>query len=230
MVERLGRIEFGDERGLVVLMHGRKGRKEDLLPVAERFCAVGFVCALPDLPGHGESPVESVGYGVREFERLLAGRVADEAMMEVGQMEQFLWGMSMGGSFVVHAMVEGPERWKRAVIVASFDRLDGVVGDSLGVWSGLVMPILSEVVVWRGGERMHEVRPGELAKGVRVPVFVVHGDKDEFVRFERGQELFYGFTGRKEFLKVEGGNHDNVLVTDAPVYAAMASWLLGEGK
>ena len=47
---------FGLVKGTLVLTHGRKGRKEDYLPIAERLCAVGFRCVIPDLPGHGERP------------------------------------------------------------------------------------------------------------------------------------------------------------------------------
>ena len=49
---------YGNVHGTLILLHARKGRKEDLLPVAERFAAAGFRCLIPDLPAHGESRVE----------------------------------------------------------------------------------------------------------------------------------------------------------------------------
>ncbi|MGC1479647.1 MAG: hypothetical protein WA771_04025 [Chthoniobacterales bacterium] len=54
---------FGDVVGTVVLFHGRGGRKEDLLLTAERFCAVGLRCVIPDLPGNGGNPTASTGFG-----------------------------------------------------------------------------------------------------------------------------------------------------------------------
>ncbi|RYD40465.1 MAG: hypothetical protein EOP85_14205, partial [Verrucomicrobiaceae bacterium] len=56
----------GTTSGTLVLLHGRKGRKEDYLPIAERLCASGFRCIIPDLPAHGEHPTGTVTYGVRE--------------------------------------------------------------------------------------------------------------------------------------------------------------------
>ena len=220
--------EFGKEIGLLVLLHGRNGRKEDLLPVAERFCAVGFVCVIPDLPAHGESAVETVGFGAREFERELAGRVAGEARVALGlgEMPEFLWGLSMGGSFAVHAAAKESKRWERMIIVASFDRLDGVVGDSLGWSSGLLKPVAGWFIEARDGPEIGEVEPVELAKGLRLPGLVIHGNEDDLISIERGRELYDAFAGEKAFLTVPGGNHDNVLVTEAPVYAAMAGWFL----
>jgi hypothetical protein len=46
---------YGNVHGILVLLHGRKGRKEDLLPVAERFAAAGFRSVIPDLPAHGRA-------------------------------------------------------------------------------------------------------------------------------------------------------------------------------
>lgn len=91
--------EFGEENKLIVLLHGRRGRKEDLLAVAKRFCAAGFVCVMPDLPANGDSPVMKVKFGLGEDERLLPGRVAADVRARLGRsnMPTSLWGMSMGG-------------------------------------------------------------------------------------------------------------------------------------
>ena len=219
---------FGEERALLVLLHGRNGRKEDLLPVAERFCAVGFVCVIPDLPAHGESPVETVAFGARAFEMELPGKVIDEALVYLGRndLPQSLWGMSMGGAFAIHAASLEPMRWDKMVVVASFDSLEGVVRDSMGVLSGLAKPIFSAMIKWRGGADLTRVNPRREAAKISIPVFVVHGDCDELIDQSRGRTLFDGFAGPKKFLSVSGGTHQNVLITEAPVYAEMASWFL----
>lgn len=226
--EGMGLPKFGEEMGLLVLLHGRNGRKEDLLPVAERFCAVGFVCVIPDLPSHGESSVKTVGFGVREFEKSLAGRAADEAkaVLSLDDLPEYLWGMSMGGSFAIHAVAEEPERWGRLVIVSSFDRLEGVVEDSLGMFSGILRPVAVKMIQMRGGPDVRKVEPVALAGKLALPTLVIHGNKDDLISHERGENLFGAFAGRKNFVTVPGGNHDNVLITEAPVYAEMAKWFL----
>jgi pimeloyl-ACP methyl ester carboxylesterase len=94
---------FGTVTGNLVFLHGRKGRKEDYLPVAERLCAAGFRCIIPDLPAHGDHPGKVTTYGVREA--FLSSRVLREAAAHFGFRKQpcGLVGMSMGVSVAVHA-------------------------------------------------------------------------------------------------------------------------------
>jgi uncharacterized protein len=89
---------FGKVIGTLVLVHGRKGRKEDYLAIAERLCAIGFRCFMPDLPAHGDDPATLATYGVREAE--LPARVLAEAARKFASDPQpaGLFGMSMGGS------------------------------------------------------------------------------------------------------------------------------------
>ena len=60
----------GEVIGTLLILHGRSGIKEDYLPVAERFCAVGFRCIIPDLPGHGNNPEPFTTYGVLEAPKM----------------------------------------------------------------------------------------------------------------------------------------------------------------
>ena len=120
----------------VVLLHGRSGRKEDLLSIAERFCAVGFRCILIDLPAHGDSPVNTVKFGSTEWEQDIPYKV----LLECSEKYNFspddasLWGMSMGGSFANSALAdkEHGSHWKKAIIVCSFDKLSGIIHDKIG--------------------------------------------------------------------------------------------------
>ena len=87
----------GEIVGTLLILHGRKGIKEDYLAVAERFCAVGFRCVIPDLPGHGGNPEPFTTYGVREAPIIL--KCYSEAAEKFGFSEQpcGVFGQSMGG-------------------------------------------------------------------------------------------------------------------------------------
>ncbi|MBK8091507.1 MAG: alpha/beta fold hydrolase [Verrucomicrobiaceae bacterium] len=126
--------------GTVVLIHGRRGRKEDLLPLAERFCAVGLRCVMPDLPAHGDHPGLIATYGIREAEiPALALRDA-EKKFRFHEANAFLWGISMGGAVCVRSAASSPSAWKAVVLVSTFDSLGKTlenqaqerVGSSLG--------------------------------------------------------------------------------------------------
>lgn len=226
-------LPYGRTQGILVLLHGRGGRKEDLLPVAERFAAAGFKCVIPDLPSHGDSPLNTARFATSEFERDIAGSVLADARTyyREGNSPAGLWGVSMGGAFAVRAMSRDSERWRAAVIVSSFDSLEGVVADQLGFlprpFSSMLQHSLEIMVRLRGGPALQDVQPDTWAKSVTVPVLVAHGDRDQVVVQGRGRHLFNALHSReKAWVNVRGANHRNVLVSAAPLYASMSAWFI----
>ncbi len=213
----------------VVLLHGRNGRKEDLLAVAERFCAVGLRCLLIDLPAHGDSEVETVHFGASEWEQDLPYKVLLECAEKYNfsQKKASLWGMSMGGSFANSALAddEHGDHWRRAVIVCSFDRLEKLIKGQCK--SNLLTSIVSKVSECCGGARLIDVSPADWVKSVNTPVMLVHGNADSLISQERGRALYNAYASvDKRWVEVDGGTHQNILVTPMPLYAEMLEWLL----
>jgi alpha-beta hydrolase superfamily lysophospholipase len=224
---------YGTARGIVLLLHGRTGRKEDLLPVAERFVAAGFRCLIPDLPAHGDSPLPKVAFGTGEFESALPRLVLANArrMFALPQEPAALWGVSMGGSFAVRAASESPNTWKALVVVSTFDVLDEVIAAQTARYLGPVGLALSHVIARIGlaksEPRLSAVRPEVWAGQVKIPTLVVHGDQDELIPIERGRKLYEAIASKeKRWIQVAAGDHHNVLTTPAPLYAEMSGWLL----
>ncbi len=224
---------FGTVVGNLVLVHGRNGRKEDYLPIAERLCAVGFRCVLPDLPAHGDHPAGVVTGGLAE--RHLPAQALAEAAKTFGFDPQpaGLFGISMGGSVAVHSAAEPDSPWRALVIVASFDEYRAVarshverhLGTSLGaLWSGVV----EESFEKKAGVPLSSVAPAKLAPRIGMPVLVAHGTADSVVPLESGRTLFDAFSSApvRQWIEVPDAGHDNVLITDFPIYKAIAAWML----
>jgi hypothetical protein len=53
---------------------------------------------------------------------------------------------------------------------------------------------------------------------VTVPALVIHGDDDHVIPIEQGRRLFEGIAGRKEFVTIRGGDHNDVAPPDPRVY------------
>lgn len=223
---------YGFTDATMVLLHGRTGGKDRMLGVAERFAAAGFRCLIPDLPGHGELSNRGCGYGAGEGEDSLAQAVFDDALARFAfpdRQPRLLWGLSMGGSYAVHAAANDPDAWAGLVVIASFAKLDEVVTPSLKRWTGPGLKISRRVAGWAakewGGIEPWKVRPGVVAQRVGTPAFVLHGDEDPFVSITQGHRLFESLASLdKRWLEVKGANHWTVLVTPQPVYAEMARW------
>lgn len=219
--------------GTLVLVHGRRGRKEDYLPIAERLCAVGFRCLLFDLPAHGDHPQTVVTYGFRES--ILPTQVLAAAAGQFGfdPTPAGIFGISMGGSVAVHACAQPQAPWKALVVIASFDSLPQLLrekatsraGQPLGnAWFDLTDFFYRR----KTGLSTNAVRPMLLAPSLRLPTLVAHGADDRVIPIENGHRLFQAFpdSSAKQWIEVPDAGHDNILVTDFPIYAAIADWFL----
>lgn len=224
---------FGEITGTLVLTHGRKGRKEDYLPIAERLCAAGFRCVIPDLPGHGDHPADIATYGLREAG--LPARVLDEASRKHGFQKHpaGLMGMSMGGSVAVHAANRPDAPWKALVVVASFDSFNSAIhGQAIRHAGATLGPLWADasdtVYQWKSGSSLKEIRPCRHAANIRIPTMIAHGTADEVVSMNSGRKLYESLPDStvKKWAEIPDAGHDNVLVTAYPIYADIAEWMM----
>lgn len=223
----------GQVIGNLVLVHGRRGRKEDYLLIAERFCAAGFRCILPDLPAHGDHPGTTACYGVKE-----AG-IPDMALREASARFGFapapagIMGMSMGGAVSLRSAANYDTPWCAAVFLATFDTLEHVINHQAsghaGHWLG---GIWQAVTGWcferKTGLPVTAADSASLVPALKCPVLLGHGTADRVIPVECGRRLYQALPENieKRWVEIPGADHDNVLVTDFPIYAEMTEWML----
>jgi pimeloyl-ACP methyl ester carboxylesterase len=224
---------YGRLRGTLVLLHGWGMRKEDLLITAQRFCAAGFRCVIPDLPGHGENRSPFTGFGTSSYERELPRTVLESAArrFHFSPRPAALWGMSMGGAYAVEAAAATPASWSALVVVSSFDALEPVVSGELrrgvGYVAGALHPGLMLAIRCRAGFWLGQVRPIDSAPHLRLPTLILHGSNDVLIPMREGRQLFEAVPDvRKQWLEVESATHRNVLGTPQLVFADMSAWCL----
>lgn len=224
---------YGKIRGIIVLLHGRNGRKEDLLPVAERFVAAGFRCLIPDLPAHGDSAISSMAFGSNSFEASLPRQILTNTRKQFNLPKEptALWGISMGGAFAMRAATESPETWDALLVVSSFSSLNKVLARQVPSKWKIVNPALFfylDIAQWlQGKPKLSNINPQTWAKNIKIPTLIVHGENDYFIPSSQGRDLFNAVsTKKKRWLTVPNGKHNNVLATAMPLYAEMNSWLI----
>jgi pimeloyl-ACP methyl ester carboxylesterase len=224
-----------------VLVHGRNARKEDLLPVAERLCAAGFRCVLPDMPAHGEHPAALATYGLREAVIPAAALAEAARVFGFDSQPAVLFGLSMGGSVAVHAAALPGAEWRALVVIASYHsfaetvrwRAGRVVAQTLGSgigsrMGGLLAGAVAIGYQSRTGVSLSEIQPVAAAARLSIPTFIAHGTEDVVVPFQSGRSLFEALpeTTRRQWVTVDGAGHNNILITDFPLYATFTGWLL----
>jgi len=225
-------VKFGQIRGILILLHGRNGRKETLLPVAERFTALGYRCLIPDLPGHGNNQLKATAFGSSEFERSLPRHLLIDAReyFHLPIEPAGLWGMSMGGAFAVSAASEAPQLWHSLIVVSSFDSLPTVLNQFIPQawqWSKpLVYPLLDFSQWLQNLPSINTMQPQVWAQQVQTPSLVIHGNRDRFIPLQQGKILYQALAAKqKRWLSVENGGHANLLSSPLPLYAEMGKWL-----
>ena len=214
----------------LILLHGgigtgtyHWGRQADALQ--DLFCV-----HLPDLPGHGESPLDDASTYSRET---LVSAV-DEHIDQVGPPVH-LGGFSMGGHTALELVAERPDIVQSLVLVGvSIREHDGLkawreqfhpdeLAETYPFWakqlSKLHTPLGGEEA-WRDvclrdskGLRV-DVDLDRLAE-VRAPVLLIRGDRDSTVQVEQYAELRATFPNSEEAV-VPAGGHD-VQLTRAQV-------------
>lgn len=214
---------WGDLRGTVILLHAHTGRKEDMLPVCERFCAAGLRCIIPDLPGHGDHPSSIASFG--KIEGPLIETILDDTLITFALPDQptFLFGVSQGAAIALQTAALHPERWAGVASAASFASLDRplrVSAESLHPQLRRFAPISSFAVAcgaWaRAGIWPADISPSAAAKSLTIPVFIAHSENDEFIPISQAHEIFEALpSDQKTFRLVVGSDHNHVLAADA---------------
>ena len=93
----------------LVFLHGFMGTGEDWLPIAEHL-SQNFFCLLPDLPGHGASPLDS-NPGYQTWSEELKGMLLDQEIERIS-----LVGYSLGGRLALYFYLTNPEKVTRLVL------------------------------------------------------------------------------------------------------------------
>jgi alpha-beta hydrolase superfamily lysophospholipase len=235
LAKQLGAFKPKAHKGVLVLLHGKNGRKEDLLAVAERYVSLDFTCLLLDLPHHGESKIKTLYYGTKKYEQHYVDEVLDDASQYISIDEPlYMWGMSLGGAFAIVNVANSKHTFRAMVLVSTFDSLDAVLKrKSTSIFGELFGDFL-----YQGLEKslalLYDFHPSKvnsvkIAKSLDLPLYMVHGKKDTLIAHTQGKKLFDAFTSKKKvFYLDEDGDHHNILVTGHEFYKESGLSLLGE--
>lgn len=68
----------------------------------------------------------------------------------------------------------------------------------------------------------------KLVCDLKCPTLIAHGSSDRVIPIGYGRPLYEALPPavEKRWIEIPGADHDNVLITDFPIYAEMAEWML----
>lgn len=200
-----------DGRPVLIMQHGIGNNRDDTLPWARSFAAVGYGVLCFDWRAHGRSAGDVIAFGGQE-PRDLEGALAElERLPETRGRPVAILATSMGAACTAMAAPVLPAQVRCLVLDSPYGNLSRMADHRLrGVGPALW---LARTVLDRYSEHLTglspaAVRPEEvLAAFAPRPILVMHGSADAVIPFSEGKSLYECYPGPKESWFTEGDAH-----------------------
>jgi uncharacterized protein len=170
--------------GTIVLCPGQNGSLDKDVPQAVPLVQAGFNVLMFDFRAHGRSEGDLVTLGALEQADLFGA--LDYLAAERGVDHVGVLGLSMGAGVALLVAAQD-ERVAALVVDGAFPRVAGLLVGYLRE-RGVPPPLArgaARGLLWAASLRAHyrlaDANPLDLAGRVKVPVLLIHGDRDPFV-------------------------------------------------
>ncbi|MFO7964853.1 MAG: alpha/beta fold hydrolase [Desulfobacterales bacterium] len=201
----------GDSRGIVVFAHGWGRNRDRMVGRARMFAQWGFTTVLHSARDHGNSSPKKLMNAVRFAEDI-------ESVLEWVAEPVILYGHSAGSAGAILAAARNPAMIRMLFLEASYaDAKEGLL--SLYRWFNPVFGfffarmILSWMNLFYRGA-LDRYSPVRLAKHIRAPVMIIHGEQDKRFPLRFARELKRSFPHENVSIYIaEGADHSDSSLT-----------------
>ncbi|MBH9966904.1 alpha/beta hydrolase [Rossellomorea oryzaecorticis] len=207
----------------VILAHGYKGNNEQLPEVTRYYYDKGYDILKPDARGHGKSEGDYIGMGWDDRNDMR--KWIDYLIEEKNEKAIFLHGFSMGASTVLMTSGEDlPNQVKGIIADSGYTSVEEEMAHQLKHLYNLpsfpLIDITSKVTESKAGYSFDEASALDQVKKKKddLPLFIIHGDKDELVPSEMAQRLYENAPGMKELWIIPGVGHTQGFLDEGEEY------------
>lgn len=222
----------GNQEKAVIISHGYKGNGETMANFAQMFHELGFNVLLPDDRAHGESAGKYISFGwldrldYQEWLKRLINRLGD-------QVKIVLFGVSMGGATV--EMMSGedlPSQVKCIIADCGYSSIKEELAYLLKKQYHLpeypIYPLVSTISRHRLGFYLGDVSSKEQLAKNKLPIFFIHGEKDDYVPSYMALENYQATSAPKDLWLVENATHAESFWINPAVYRQRVVQFLGK--
>ena len=215
-------VPVENPRGTVLLAHGYRSTMLVDFGLAFAFYhALGMNILVPEQRSHGKSEGKYITFGVKESDDMKQWIAYHNTHFGMHQM--ILSGMSMGASTVLYlADQDLPPNVKCMIADCGFTS----PWDILSKVFRSVTHLPPNAVLWAtdifarmfAGFSLKEKDSRKSVANAKLPVFMIHGDADDFVPCQMTKDGYAACTGMKELLIVSGAGHGVSFLKDKLTY------------
>lgn len=179
--------EYGASSRKILLVHGWSGRGTQLAKIAKHLKEKGYSIVSFDAPGHGKAPgkISMMPFFIKSIHFL---------EKRYGPFEAII-GHSLGGMSTLKAINEGVVT-KKIVLIGTANSVTRISRDfAITMNMNLkVAELMKSYLDKKFGENMEKYSGGISAKGVKIPVLIIHDEKDVDVPVKDAYELHNNLT------------------------------------
>lgn len=187
-------------RGNVVYFHGNGANLSNWSPILTGIVKRGYSVVAFDYRGYGTSTGHPTERGLyRDVDAV----VKHASTARSPSIPTIYWGRSLGAAMAAYAATVQPP--------------DGIILES-GFANARAAVRGSAILVALSFFSSYRFPTVEFVNRARRPVLVMHGNRDSVIPFARGHELFEALTVPKEFVEIEGGDHNDDVPRNAERY------------
>lgn len=221
---------YEDNAPVVIFFHGyRSSCVRDgsaMYKLGER---KGINVLLVEQRSHGRSEGKAITFGIRE--RYDCESWVDYVVKRFGKEKKIvLWGVSMGAATVLmSADLDMPENVKGIVADCGFSSPKEIIQEVIRQMKFPVVPAYWLAKLGAriyGGFNLEETSAKEVLTNAKVPVFLVHGNADDFVPCSMSQINYDACVSDKELVIIEKAGHAMSYYVDMEQFVARSDAFL----
>ncbi|SJM89778.1 Alpha/beta superfamily hydrolase [Crenothrix polyspora] len=214
--------------GVVLLLHGIRADRRQMLDRAKFLNRDGYSVLLIDLLAHGESTGERITFGFHEADGVNAAltyliqRLPNEKIAVIG--------VSLGAASLVLSAIHPP--LSAVVLESMFPTIAEAVTDRLKLHVGTIGSYFAPLLLWqlpiKVGVSAEQLQPIMKLPSLHAPVLIASGSEDHHTTFAETQRLFQAANTPKELWIVKGAAHEDLHAFDSRAYETRISTFLAK--
>lgn len=215
-------FEFAPGAPVELMFHGYRGTAErDLSGGVQRCFSLGRSVLLVDQRGACKSDGHVISFGVNESRDVKSW--VDFLIKDQGEsVKIILTGISMGATTVMIAAGRPlPKQVIGVIADCGFHSAKAIIKKvmrDMHLPAEVLYPFVKAGARIFGGFALEEATAEEAMKKCRLPVFLIHGEADDFVPCEMSKRLYEACAAQKYLFTVPGAGHGMGYLADTPGY------------
>jgi alpha-beta hydrolase superfamily lysophospholipase len=197
-------------RAVVVLLHGIRGNRVQMLHRARFLHAAGYAALLYDSRAHGESTGAAITFG--HLESRDARKAVELARSLAGTRRTAIIAFSLGGAAAI--LAEPPLDADAMVLESVYPTINQAIANRLSTSAGIARtifaPLLTAAIPLRLGFPAAELRPIDHVGNLRMPKLLIFGTADRSTTLEESLQLFVHAAEPKQKWPIDGAGHEDL--------------------